>query len=213
LIIAGSLIRFDVLRERGENMTAEILASADDEFRGTEWEKFANASRAAYLGNQFGEMAYRFERAAQVLVEQWDHVRGHNLDVPIAYLCRHRLELSIKAAWEDANRLGFDGGDPPRDHGLTDLWIPLQKFCEGIGIIHEEDEFVGKFREILAFLDDIDRRSTSFRYPLDDRNSQIVVDIPKLWNAMDVCDTLFFGLDAMMDQYSDYLTEMHRNAC
>jgi len=187
------------------------LPSDDLDLTGTQWEKFAHVSNSPNLGNDFGQMAYAFERAAEVLFGQWESGRGHNLEIPIAYLCRHRLELSIKSAWEEACGIGFDEGTPPRDHNLTRLWMPVQEFCESKGILHAEDNYVAQFRDILAFLDELDARSTAFRYPLDDRANHISVDVPRLWRAMDLCDTIFFGLDAMMDQYSDYLSEMYCN--
>lgn len=168
---------------------------------GTKWEKFAHISDAPNFGNPFGLHAYQFRRAAEVLVEAWSNSRGHSLELPIAYTCRHYLELSLKSAWEACGRVGFDDSTIPATHDLLVLWKPLRDFCVAHAIFSEDDELVCRFVDILAFLNDLDQKSIVFRYPMSDRRTHVVVDVPKLWEAMDLCTTFFFGLDAMTSQY------------
>jgi hypothetical protein len=167
---------------------------------GAKWEVFAHVSDSPNFGNPFALHAYQFRCAAEQLIEAWEGTSSHSLDVPIAYLCRHYLELSLKSAWETGGGVGF-GAPVPMTHDLSALWMPLRKFCLEHSIFTEDDEFVASFEGILVFLNDLDKNSTAFRYPMIDRSTHVVVDVPRLRKAMDLCTTFFYGLDAMMTEY------------
>lgn len=178
------------------------------DFRGSKWERFADISDAPNLGNRFDVTAFSFRRAAEALVSHPDQNLRRHFDLAIAYLCRHHIELSLKAAWDDALSIGFEGGAVPKTHTLGALWDPMRLFFEQIGITSDQDEFVSEFDEIVKYFDAIDERSTTFRYPQQDRLRHVVVDVPKLWAAFEHCHVFFYGLDAMVGQYRDYLSEM-----
>lgn len=175
----------------------EILAGG----HGAKWDRFAYISDAPNFGNPFGLHAYQFHRAAEVLVSAWHASPSHVLELPIAFVCRHYIELSLKSAWEDCGRAGYEYNDIPLTHDLSKLWKPVRSFCIEHAIFSSDDELVGKFEEVLVFLNELDQKSTAFRYPMDGQETHVVIDVPKLWQAMDLCSTFFLGLDAMTSQY------------
>ena len=132
-------IRVLLFRRCGDVVDDDNDRESDGELDlyGTPWEKFAHLSDAPNLGSGFDLVAFYFRRAAEALAEHEDLARHRHFEMPITFLCRHYIELSLKGAWEDAQGLGFDGGIPPRDHSLLKLWEPVQSFCESVSIIHE----------------------------------------------------------------------------
>ncbi len=175
------------------------------------WEKFAHFSDAPNLGNKLGYHVYSFRRGAEVLVSKWTESSDHTLDLPVAYLCRHYVELALKSLCEEARTIGSGAPEPPAVHGLSELWRPTRVFLQNIGIVHNEDDYLLRFEEVIEFLDKIDGRSVVFRYPLNKRKWHVVIDIPKLWGAIQVCDTVFCGLSTEIDQYCWYLSDKYQN--
>lgn len=178
--------------------------------RGTAWEDFQKPTSYQYLRNGFGYLAYSFESAAEELMGRWRERRSDVLEFPLAFLCRHQIELELKALWIACADVGFSGGAPEGVHHLPELWSPVREFCESVGLIHPGDAFVQGFDQFLTYLDGIDRHSTTFRYPTRKTfKVEFAVDVEALWRSMEACQILFFGLNEMISQYRDHLDDKH----
>lgn len=84
---------------------------------------------AQVKGPQWGtpwHFAEGYRTAIGWLVDGWrrsgrEALHSDTVVFPLAFLCRHLLELRLKALFEAAL-----GQDPPRKHGLLELWRPIR---------------------------------------------------------------------------------------
>lgn len=175
---------------------------------GTTWEQFHKPSRYPTTRNGFEYIAYSFGRASEELIERWKNTRSDVFEYPIAFLCRHRIELSLKSLWVTCRAIGFSVDGPDGVHTLPKLWHPVRDFCVAINVLQSSDEFLDGFDRFLEYLDGIDGNSTAFRYPLKGTfGIELAVDVEALERSIEASDVFFFGLNEMLAQYRDFLND------
>lgn len=112
----------------------------------------------------WGYTSIGFEEAARVLMEHRAEF-GASIDqvgLVVFFLQRHRVELALKELLVDRKA---DLGQIKSQHSLPALW----RLCaETVGEDSEEWRFIdGAGSELVALLDERDRTSHTFRYPVD----------------------------------------------
>jgi hypothetical protein len=110
--------------------------------------------------------AYR--RAAAILTRSTLRLRHRGLDfdasaVPILFLWRHYLELTLKAINIDLAKYN-DAPPPPslKGHSLLSLWKSAEKELRSLILQDEEAKWIG---EVIREFSTVDEKSQAFRYP------------------------------------------------
>jgi len=87
-------------------------------------------------------------------------IYSHSLTLPIIYLCRHCLELSIKYA------ISRIDGKPKNVHGLDKIWSSFLSYLPENHSVKEQSllKSMGNFARDINLLDDT---GTKLRYPLE----------------------------------------------
>ena len=149
-----------------------------------------NAYRPSW-DDGWGAMASANKEAADHLVD-WlvdgprpGPMSGLHLTYPIMSLYRHYLELSLKGLlidlqkWERlAKFLSDESDDQPNskyNHQLMEVWRMVRQLLYKIdaselaveGVREEADEKYGAIENRIEEFNEIDRRATSFRYPVE----------------------------------------------
>lgn len=123
----------------------------------------------------------------------------HSYAIPVMFLTRHCIELSIKRAIKRC------GADPKKDHNLTSLWnsllsrFPRQKCREDNRTIKN----MGAFVNAIA---DIDDYGISLRYP-QDKSGGLTQDRPLFVNDEEVVSYLKKFVEQLQLIDFDYLVE------
>lgn len=88
--------------------------------------------------------------------------RSSYLCIPVFYLCRHSVELSMKAAITEVER--YATSFPPEGHNLSNLWRRLLEGIRGAGFPTDDDwtRYCGK---LINHLHETDPGGENFRYP------------------------------------------------
>ena len=111
--------------------------------------------------------AYSYSRAFDPL---WDAAYSRPSEVlnyPLLFVCRHSIELWLKAALSSVLQ-----ADPPNGHGLHALWSELMEAlaCHYGNLPDHEDGINGVFtreaRQLIEVLDAHDNKGDRFRYPV-----------------------------------------------
>lgn len=126
----------------------------------------------AFIGDPNWD-TYRFgyQRAVELLLAETISGRDQDfLIYPILYLARHAVELGLKHMISLLQQILNDAPAPRPVHGLGRLWSQAKPLLRSAGImlhhpgILESDGVLG-FAQLVAELDEIDKASTTFRYP------------------------------------------------
>ncbi len=164
---------------------------------------------------------------------------GSYLTYPIMFLYRHYLELRLKEIVISLKEMGslsvdFDHfnlwpqlpDDQPRGHCLTYFWDSM--LSHWVGAIEEElvagivlEELESKYKiigERINELDEIDRSSEVFRYPVDKEGSPYHISTPnvrELSHVKDVVDAIAYHLDTisgLVYESKEQLKELYEDA-
>ena len=126
--------------------------------------------------------AYSYSAAFESL---WDVAyarrRGGVLDHPILFLCRHSVELWLKAALESVRQQ-----PPPASHGLGALCSNLMDALTEHNGCQLDDRYSDSVRRLTCALDAHDAKADRFRYPLAptlDPYKNSSVDLDDLYRA------------------------------
>lgn len=184
--------------------------------------------------SEFDVYARPFHDAARALARRaLRSRRARELDaLPVVFLYRHALELSMKAVVLEGNRRLdlFGEGLPAKElwellngHRLSRLLPEIRRVFKGAGWgWNWEDATIRTFagvQRVLRDLESVDPDSFTFRYPTNTRGEAAVphhfefnlrafiVDIDPLVEAF---DTAAFGLRAEYGQITDAISEQWR---
>ena len=190
----------------------------------------------------FDDYATGYKEAADLLVSGMEtrQSTGTYLAYPVMFLYRHYLELRLKEiviGLKELGALSVDLGrlnlwpqlpDPKeRGHCLTYFWREMLAYWFGAieedivtGIVIEEVEptydIVG---ERINELDEIDRSSEVFRYPVDNKTGKphqiSAPDLPELNHVKDVVDAIAYHLDTisgLVYESKEELKELYEGA-
>lgn len=184
--------------------------------------------------SEFDIYARPYHDAARALARRVFRSRtARELDaLPIVFLYRHALELSMKAVVLEGNRRLdlFGKGLPTRElwtllngHRLTRLLPAIRQVFKKAGWQwYWEDPTIrtfGRVRRLLRELETVDPESFSFRYPTNTRGEASVphhfeFNLHKYVTVVDplveAFDTVAFGMSAEYGQITDALSEQVR---
>ncbi len=113
----------------------------------------------------WGYFAYGFSAGfEQLAMQAWkEWPRREYLRLPVLYLCRHSIELSIKAAIEDC--AGYTGKRyEVEGHNLHSLWNELLSQVR-YGGFPTEDEWTEHCAKLVSHIHSFDPTGERFRYP------------------------------------------------
>lgn len=149
------------------------------------------------------ERWYSYERgyklAADMLLRKaLEECPSRSLLFPIVFLYRHHLELSLKSSLLAAARLKLGVAPDSSTHDLLSLWEQVKRVLPAVwpgldaGRAHACEACL---REI----SDVDRRSSSFRYPFDKKGEQNLYGIESvdLGNFREVIEGVSNFLDCV----------------
>ena len=148
----------EALTERGEVKSVLFAQGTPDD-----WASVA-------LAPSWDALAFEFRRAAEVLASA-NTIDAPSPMLPLLTLCRHHLELALKAIIMDGDRLAGNAVDLPARHQLVPLWKraePLMRSAWRTNWLDAEAIATGA---VIAEFEQIDRDSMATRYPVDKSNS------------------------------------------
>lgn len=134
-----------------------------------------------HFSHGFGLFAEGYKKAADILVANIIENNGQDVDYliyPIAFSYRHYLELRFKEIIIEGNLLLGESNAVPIDHKLDKLWDKAKQIIDMVW--QHEPRAVKEFRDvdhIVSELCKIDRKSYSFRYPIDTVNRKTLTGL------------------------------------
>lgn len=136
-----------------------------------------------------------------------------SLIFPIVFLYRHYIELRLKSLLKDGHRLLDKEHKQKSEHQLSKLWPKVRDILVELWPDENEDDLV-IFESLINQFEQVDPRSTTFRYPQDFAgNSSLKIDIPRvnLRNLKEVVEAMAFimeGSAAAISEYQGYKDDM-----
>lgn len=135
-----------------------------------------------------------------------DSIDKNSSVFPMLFLYRHYIELSLKSSHERINKL-LDTNKKntiPKIHNLTKLFTEFDKIyttlLNKIETPSEAKKLLQEFRKkqkILKVINDLDDNSISTRYPKDNNDNQINIELSFI--EMQKIHTLFEDLSNLLD--------------
>lgn len=149
-----------------------------------------------------------YKEAADSLVDSIANRKGSadSLIFPIVFLYRHYVEIRIKSLLHDGSRLLDREHKQKSEHQLSKLWPKVRSILDELW---PNDE-VGDFKamdSLIAQFEEVDPRSTTFRYPKDfEGNNSLKLDVPRvnLRNLAEVVGTMSIILEGSADAIAEY---------
>lgn len=116
--------------------------------------------------------AYAYEEAFRKVAEESPLSASQSLTLfmPLAFLCRHSIELSLKLAIQIMEN-GFHDEVDLNTHSLVYLWSKFGAVLDAAGVPIERDRFAER-ESLLISIHNVDPRGESFRYP-SNKNGKI----------------------------------------
>ena len=159
-------------------------------------------------------VAWGYRQAADALVEHLtDRARmSEPACLPIIFLYRHYVELSLKGMLLVLGELSAKLEKPSHKHALVPLWDLLRtKLSAQVRI--EDDHWMQRAGSIIREFDSMDPKSFAFRYPVDNNQvpnleSDLRVDIVQFREVMDELAIVLDGTATMIDQHLEYKRDM-----
>jgi hypothetical protein len=107
-----------------------------------------------------GAFGMAFDVITKTALANWS---GGQLALPLFFLCRHSMELSIKGA---IVAYAESAGELPRieGHGLAQLWNELMRQIQAAGF-ETDDEWTVYCGKLVQHLHEVDPDGERFRYP------------------------------------------------
>ena len=146
-----------------------------------------------------GAYGRAFDKLAEDALGNWS---DGQLALPLAFLCRHSIELSIKGA---IVAYAESAGEAPliEGHSLAQLWGELLRQIQAAGFIID-DEWTVYCGKLVQHLHDVDPDGERFRYPTSRKGiafDYTEVDLRGLavahWHVGMLCDGAIGMLDAL----------------
>lgn len=164
--------------------------------------------RALALGTStpdWYDFAYGYKNAADLLVSRLNDrgVLAEHVCLPILFLYRHYVELSLKAILIDLDELADILAKLPDKHLVLPLWKQVRDALLDFDPSQESD-WLDRAEALIAELDQLDPQSFTFRYPVD--KSGAVTLAPMLVNMEHVRDVMG-ELAIVLDGAGAYLSE------
>ena len=156
-----------------------------------------------------------YKEAGDSLVNSVADRRGtaDSLFFPIVFLYRHYIELRIKSLLHDGHRLLDRESEQKPEHQLSKLWPEVRAILVELWPDGNEDD-LATIDSLIAQFEQIDPRSTTFRYPkgFDGKNS-LDIDSPRinLRNLKEVVGALAIILEGSamaISEYQGYKSDM-----
>ncbi len=186
-------------------------------------------------GDAWNAMANAFKEGADHLVDwvvdgRTGPMSGAFMTYPVMSDYRHYLELSLKGIlidlqeWELlANRLaGKDVGqaNPEYNHQLMEVWRRVRKLLYRVdanelateGVREQSDAKYDAIEDRIKEFDDIDRKATSFRYPVDKNGKPtagVALGHKEMLQVKNVVAALEFYLSGIGCGVSEAVNEAH----
>ncbi len=174
---------------------------------GDDWQNnallhFVPDSRGLYIAGY----KYAGDRLAQTLIEDRSHQDA--LILPIVFLYRHYIELSLKYIISEGNALLDEGenekAQKKETHSLRKLWQECKTILDAIGIeygMYAERDIVEAVDVIITELAEKDDRSDGFRYHFDLKNNVTLhgLDVVNVRNLKEIMAriALFFDTESV----------------
>lgn len=149
-----------------------------------------------------------YKKAADSLVDSIANRKGSadSLIFPIVFLYRHYVEIRLKSLLHDGNRLLDREHKQKSEHQLSKLWPKVRSILDELWP-NEEGEDLKAMDSLIAQFEEVDPRSTTFRYPKDfDGNNSLKLDVPRvnLRNLAEVVGAMSIILEGSAGAISDY---------
>ncbi|MCL1119092.1 hypothetical protein N7V09_18820 [Shewanella seohaensis] len=149
-----------------------------------------------------------YKKAADSLVDSIANRKGSadSLIFPIVFLYRHYVEIRLKSLLHDGNRLLDREHKQKSEHQLSKLWPKVRSILDELWP-NEEGEDLKAMDSLIAQFEEVDPRSTTFRYPKDfDGNNSLKLDVPRvnLRNLAEVVGAMSIILEGAAGAISDY---------
>lgn len=149
-----------------------------------------------------------YKESADLLVENVSTRKGSadSLIFPIVFLYRHYIELRLKSLLHDGHRLLDRAHKPKAVHQLSKLWPQVRGILEELWPDGDSADLQAMDLLIEQF-EEVDPRSTSFRYPKDLKgNNSVKLEQPKLnlRNLAEVMNSISIILEGSAGAISEY---------
>jgi len=143
------------------------------------------------LAPSWDALAFEFRQAAEVLAG------ADTLDVPVPTLplltlCRHHMELALKAIIMAGDRLVGNAVNVPGTHPLMPLWERAAPLMSAAWKAGWDDAEAAATRAVIAEFEQVDKSSMATRYPVDKNNSIFTRPTP----------LVNFSISAFMEAFS-----------
>lgn len=137
--------------------------------------------------------------------------------LPIVYLYRHYVELTLKDLIDTARRVEREGSGYPEHHNLKNLWMEAKRLIRkhyGQNTPEELDHVEPYIIELHMH----DSRSESFRYPTDKRGNRHLhgikhINLRILYEGMQRLSSLLECIAADFDLKLEWMNEMKSDCC
>lgn len=189
---------------------------------GNLFESPPESRRAVILGGHRPDwyaFAEGYRVAANLLVDRLRSlgVVAEHVCLPILFLYRHFIELSLKALLLDLGEL-TDAPELTSDrHLLQPLWTKFRDRLRAANLEAGSVPWLDRIGGWIAEFDRLDSRSYTFRYPVDPRGNAHLrpgqaVDIERVRHIMGEVAGAFAGAGAMIDEHLDLKRELRDEA-
>lgn len=136
-----------------------------------------------------------------------------SLIFPIVFLYRHYIEIRLKSLLHDGHRLLDKEHKQKSEHQLSKLWPKVRDILVELWPDGNKDD-LSAFDSLINQFEQVDPRSTTFRYPKDfDGNNSLKIDSPRvnLRNLKEVVGAMAIILEgsaAAISEYQGYKNDM-----
>ena len=156
-----------------------------------------------------------YKEAADSLVDSIANRKGSadSLVFPIVFLYRHYVEIRLKSLLLDGSRLLDREHKQKPEHQLSKLWPKVRSILDELWP-NEKGEDLEAMDSLIAQFEEVDPRTTTFRYPKDfDGNNSLKLDAPRvnLRNLAEVVGAMSIILEGSagaISEYQDYKRDM-----
>lgn len=137
---------------------------------------------------------------------------------PIAFLCRHYIEIELKQTIALASLMGFANKNKRFGHKLTPLWLEVLHCVENARGKETRTDFESDLGHLITFFEQVDPQADGFRYPknMNERAhwaNSFEIDVAKLKRDIDLFkenfDELLRELKQMLDPDADDMSSRY----
>lgn len=152
-----------------------------------------------------------YKEAADLLVDSVSERKGaaDSLIFPIVFLYRQYIELRLKSLIRDGKSLIDKEYKEKPEHRLGPLWLQVKVLFDEI-FSDADPEIDRAIESLIQQFEEVDPRSTTFRYPKDFKgNNSLNINTPRvnLRNLYEVVNAMYIileGSSALIGEYQGY---------